>query len=78
MVSVDIGELNKAAWTTKAYEAWLELYGTPEDVARALVSHPEKKLRRFIHHLGDLNGKRVAHPIKDIYLTQNKITHRYT
>jgi len=60
---VDIATANKTAWNSKAYNAWLELYGTPEHVAKQLIANPEHKLRRFKHHLPDLKGKCVANPL---------------
>ncbi len=56
-------EQNKLAWNTKAYQAWLELYGQPSDVAEKLKQAPEHKARRFLHHLGNIQGKNIANPL---------------
>ena len=60
---MNIAQSNQIAWNSKAYEAWLELYGTAEHVAKQLISNPEHKLRRFKHHLPELKGKRIANPL---------------
>jgi SAM-dependent methyltransferase len=53
--------INQAAWNTGAYEAWVIENGTPAELAAKL--EPEKVLKRVLHHLGNLNGKKVANPL---------------
>ncbi len=53
--------INQTAWNTGAYEAWVLENGAPAELAAKL--EPEKILKRVLHHLGDLNGKKVANPL---------------
>jgi SAM-dependent methyltransferase len=55
--------INRAAWNTGAYEAWLIENGPPEAVAADIKRDPALTLKRVLKHLGDLNGKRVANPL---------------
>jgi ubiquinone/menaquinone biosynthesis C-methylase UbiE len=53
-------EVNKAAWSYKAYEFWMNQLGPPKDAAQDMIRQPEKRLRRHLAYLGDVKGKRVA------------------
>jgi SAM-dependent methyltransferase len=53
--------INRAAWNTGAYEAWVIENGTPQALAAKL--EPKAVLRRVLKHLGDLHGQRVANPL---------------
>jgi 2-polyprenyl-3-methyl-5-hydroxy-6-metoxy-1,4-benzoquinol methylase len=55
--------INRAAWNTGAYEAWLVESGPPEVVAATIQRDPALTLKRVLKHLGDLTGKRVANPL---------------
>jgi 2-polyprenyl-3-methyl-5-hydroxy-6-metoxy-1,4-benzoquinol methylase len=57
----EMSAINQAAWNTGAYEAWVIENGTPTEFAAKL--EPEKILKRVLHHLGKLNGKKVANPL---------------
>lgn len=57
----EMSAINRAAWNTGAYEAWVIENGSPAELAAKL--EPEKVLKRVLHHLGDLNGKKVANPL---------------
>jgi SAM-dependent methyltransferase len=59
----EMSAINRSAWNTGAYEAWLLESGPPEVVAAELKRDPAFKLRRVFKHLWDLNGKRVANPL---------------
>jgi SAM-dependent methyltransferase len=50
---------NKAAWETKAYQAWLAAYGTPEELAEKLKSTNVHLLRYWLKYIGDPAGKRI-------------------
>ncbi|CAI6086216.1 class I SAM-dependent methyltransferase [Cohnella sp. JJ-181] len=50
---------NKAAWETKAYQAWVRHYGTPNELARKLKIDPRQPLRYWLKYLGAPSGKRV-------------------
>lgn len=53
-------EINKKAWSYKAYEFWRNNIGLPTDIAADMKNQPEKYLRRHIKYLGDVKGKRIA------------------
>lgn len=57
----EMSAINRAAWNTDAYEAWVIENGTPAELAAKL--EPEKVLKRVLHHLGNLNDKKVANPL---------------
>ncbi len=57
----EMSAINRAAWNTGAYEAWVIENGTPAELAATL--EPEKILERVLHHLGKLDGKKVANPL---------------
>ncbi|AIQ48687.1 hypothetical protein R70723_24345 [Paenibacillus sp. FSL R7-0273] len=50
---------NKAAWETKAYQAWVEHHGTPEALAEVLKKDPRHPLRYWLKYIGDPSGKKV-------------------
>ncbi|OAS20452.1 class I SAM-dependent methyltransferase [Paenibacillus oryzisoli] len=50
---------NKMAWETKAYQAWVRNYGTPEELAEELKLEHKHHLRYWLKYMGDLAGKRV-------------------
>lgn len=53
-------EINKKAWSYKAYEYWMNDLGLPNDVAKDMIRQPKKYLRRHLEFLGDVNGKKIA------------------
>jgi SAM-dependent methyltransferase len=53
-------EINRKAWSYRAYEFWTSNNGLPGDCARAMMAEPEKFLRRHIEFLGDVKGKKIA------------------
>ncbi len=50
---------NKIAWETKAYQAWVQNYGTPEELAEKLKLEHKHHLRYWLKYIGDPAGKRV-------------------
>lgn len=50
---------NKAAWETKAYKAWVQLYGTPDELASELKLKHKHYLRYWLKYIGDPTGKRI-------------------
>jgi len=54
---------NGVAWSSNSYAAWVNLYGTPPEVAEKIKADPEFKLRRVIHHLPELRGLNIANPL---------------
>lgn len=55
----ELATANKAAWETKAYEAWVQLYGTPDELARELKLKHKHHLRYWLKYIGDSTGKRI-------------------
>lgn len=55
----ELSQANKAAWETKAYEAWTRHYGAPEALAEELKRGHRQRLRYWLKYIGDPAGKRV-------------------
>lgn len=51
--------MNKVAWETKAYQAWVEKYGTPDELAVQLKLKHKHHLRYWLKYISDPAGKRV-------------------
>ncbi|WP_141603511.1 class I SAM-dependent methyltransferase [Terrilactibacillus laevilacticus] len=51
--------LNGGAWNQEAYQAWIERFGSPKEMAHKLLSHPKRSLSHLLEYLGDLQGKKV-------------------
>ena len=58
-----LSDANHEAWETMAYEAWVKEWGSPTEAAAQLVDDPDHKVRRFLPHLPDIKGKRIANPL---------------
>lgn len=50
---------NKIAWENKAYQAWVQAYGTPKELAIELKQNYMHHLRYWLKYVGDASGKRV-------------------
>jgi len=50
---------NKTAWETKAYQAWVEAHGTPENLAEELKRTHRHLLRYWLKYIGEPAGKRA-------------------
>lgn len=53
-------EVNKKAWTYRAYEWWTKYNGSPKDAAKEMIENPQGWLSRHINYLGNVKGKRIA------------------
>lgn len=53
-------EINKKAWSYRAYEWWEKKSGTPKDAAADMKYNPEKYLRKHLGYMGDVKGKKIA------------------
>jgi 2-polyprenyl-3-methyl-5-hydroxy-6-metoxy-1,4-benzoquinol methylase len=53
-------EVNKKAWSYRAYEFWTNNLGLPNEVAKDMISNPKKHLRRHIEFLGDVKDKKIV------------------
>lgn len=54
-----IAQVNKAAWETKAYQAWVREHGTPEELAGKLKLDPRHPLRYWLKYTGNPSGTRI-------------------
>ncbi len=52
-------EANKLAWNTKAYDAWMNHFGTPIEQAEKLRKDPKYPLRRWLKYMGEPKGARI-------------------
>lgn len=59
-------EVNKTAWSYKAYEFWINDLGQPTDVAKDMLSNPKKYVQRHLDFLGNVEGKRIANILGSI------------
>ena len=50
---------NKAAWETKAYQAWVQFHGSPNEFAQTLKTDPRHPLRYWLKYIGNPSGKKV-------------------
>ncbi|REE68767.1 methyltransferase family protein [Paenibacillus taihuensis] len=50
---------NKAAWEKKAYQAWVQAHGAPNELAEELKQNYRHLLRYWLKYIGDPKGKRV-------------------
>lgn len=53
-------EMNKKAWSHKAYEWWEKKSGSPKEAAEDINRDPGKYVRKHLGYMGDVNGKRIA------------------
>jgi len=58
-VQEKLASANKFAWETKAYQAWVQEYGRPDELAVELQHNHKHHLRYWLKYMGDLAGKRV-------------------
>lgn len=54
-----LAKANKTAWETKAYQAWVQAHGTPEELADKLKQSHRHLLRYWLKYTGDVQGKRI-------------------
>ncbi|SFS76189.1 class I SAM-dependent methyltransferase [Paenibacillus sp. BC26] len=52
-------KVNRLAWNTKAYDAWMNHFGTPIEQAEKLKRDPKYPLRRWLKYMGELKGLRI-------------------
>jgi 2-polyprenyl-3-methyl-5-hydroxy-6-metoxy-1,4-benzoquinol methylase len=58
-VQDEFSRANKKAWETKAYQAWVHNFGTPDELAGELKREHKHPLRYWLKYIGDPNGKRM-------------------
>jgi len=59
----NLSSINRVAWSTNSYAAWVNQYGTPAEVAEKIKADPAFKLRRLINHLPALKDLNIANPL---------------
>ncbi|CAH0344986.1 methyltransferase domain-containing protein [Bacillus sp. CECT 9360] len=52
---------NEQAWNQNNYQALINRYGTPEEIAAKIKENPKWRLHPFYKYLGEVSGKKVAH-----------------
>jgi 2-polyprenyl-3-methyl-5-hydroxy-6-metoxy-1,4-benzoquinol methylase len=50
---------NKTAWETKAYQAWIQHHGSPDELAERLKKDPGHPLRYWLKYIGKPSGLKV-------------------
>jgi len=55
-----IAEVNGNVWNRRAYDAWINRFGPPEDAAARIVQNPSAQLEPLTSLIGDVQGKRVV------------------
>ncbi|MTT32584.1 methyltransferase domain-containing protein [Terrilactibacillus sp. BCM23-1] len=50
---------NGGAWNQEAYQAWIKRFGSPDEMAHKLRTHPKRTLSHLLEYLGDLQGRKV-------------------
>ncbi|GGD58636.1 class I SAM-dependent methyltransferase [Paenibacillus nasutitermitis] len=55
----ELARVNKVAWETKAYQAWVHQYGTPVELAEELKLNHRHLLHYWLKYIGNPVGKRV-------------------
>ncbi|MEI2663148.1 class I SAM-dependent methyltransferase [Rossellomorea sp. LJF3] len=56
----ELSSINRAGWNEGAYEAWVNRHGLPKDYALTLMENPQQKVKKYLNHMGDIRGKRIA------------------
>jgi len=59
----ELSRTNQTAWNSDSYAAWVNLYGTPAEVANTLRGNPTYKVRRLIDHLPAIENLKIANPL---------------
>lgn len=55
----EFARANKAAWETKAYQAWVLAYCSPHELAEELKQKNKHHLRYWLKYIGNPSGKRI-------------------
>jgi 2-polyprenyl-3-methyl-5-hydroxy-6-metoxy-1,4-benzoquinol methylase len=55
----ELARANKVAWETKAYQAWVQKFGTPDKLAEELKLNNRHLLRYWLKYIGNPEGKRI-------------------
>ncbi|WP_082197408.1 class I SAM-dependent methyltransferase [Rossellomorea vietnamensis] len=56
----ELSRINRAGWNDGAYQAWVNRHGSPKDYALTLMKNPQQKVMKYLNHMGDIRGKRIA------------------
>lgn len=50
---MNISEKNNQAWNHGAYEAWINRFGSPAEMAKKIAENPQKRVGEIFKYLGD-------------------------
>jgi 2-polyprenyl-3-methyl-5-hydroxy-6-metoxy-1,4-benzoquinol methylase len=56
---VNIADNNQISWNSDTYSAWIERFGTPDEIARKILDNPFKMLSSLKEHFVDIKGKKI-------------------
>lgn len=56
----DYSRVNAEAWNQRAYDAWVNRFGTPKEAAAKIVKDPEGRVVSICRYFGDVKGKKIA------------------
>ena len=56
---VDTTGNNKISWNSDTYSAWIERFGTPDEIAQKILDNPFKMLSSLKEHFVDIKGKKI-------------------
>ncbi|MCR8847447.1 methyltransferase domain-containing protein [Rossellomorea sp. SC111] len=56
----ELSSINRAGWNEGAYQAWVNRHGLPKDYALTLMKNPQQKVLKYLNHMGEIRGKRIA------------------
>ncbi len=56
----ELQSTNELAWNQDTYDAWINRFGAPEELAQKIVKDPTVKLKPLMELFGDVNGKRIV------------------
>ncbi|MCF6410808.1 class I SAM-dependent methyltransferase [Pseudalkalibacillus salsuginis] len=60
-LQMQMTEQNQTAWNQNNYQALINRYGAPEEVAAKIKHHPKGRLGSFYRYMEPVEGKRIAH-----------------
>lgn len=56
---LDITANNQSSWNSETYNAWIERFGTPKEIAEKIIASPTKMLSSLKDLFVDVKGKKI-------------------
>ena len=56
---LDTDAVNKDSWNSDSYDAWIQRFGRPEEIAEKIGSNPAKILSSLAEYFTDVKGKKI-------------------